>query len=109
MTTRTRTTQSEDHLRMARQTLLEMRDERSKFEIEKARNDSDRQHLRETCLAELNAQPEDLIASEAGISLAAVAGTETPLEGAPGDTTDRVLAPAAAAAPRAWGHEVEEA
>jgi chromosome segregation protein len=64
-TTRTRTTQSEDHLRMARQTLLEMRDDRSKFEIEKARNDSDRQHLRETCLAELNAQPEDLIASEA--------------------------------------------
>jgi chromosome segregation protein len=64
-TTRTRTTQSEDHLRMARQTLLEMRDERNKFEIEKARNDSDRQHLRETCLAELNAQPEDLIASEA--------------------------------------------
>jgi chromosome segregation protein len=64
-TTRTRTTQSEDHLRMARQTLLEMRDERSKFEIEKARNDSDRQHLGETCLAELNAQPEDLIASEA--------------------------------------------
>jgi len=63
-TTRTRTTQSEDHLRMARQTLLEMRDQRSKFEIEKARNDSDRQHLRETCLAELNAQPEDLIASE---------------------------------------------
>ena len=63
-TTRTRTTQSEDHLRMARQMLLEMRDERSKFEIEKARNDSDRQHLRETCLTELNAQPEDLIASE---------------------------------------------
>jgi chromosome segregation protein len=63
-TTRTRTTQSEDHLRMARQTLLEMREDRGKFEIEKARNDSDRQHLRETCLAELNAQPEDLIASE---------------------------------------------
>jgi chromosome segregation protein len=63
-TTRTRTTQSEDHLRMARQTLLEMREDRGKFEIEKARNDSDRQHLRDTCLAELNAQPEDLIASE---------------------------------------------
>jgi chromosome segregation protein len=62
--TRTRATQSEDHLRMARQTLLEMREDRGKFEIEKARNDSDRQHLRETCLAELNAQPEDLIASE---------------------------------------------
>ena len=61
---RTRITQLEDHLRMARQTLQEMREERGKFEIEKARNDSDRQHLRETCLTEVNAQPEDLIASE---------------------------------------------
>jgi len=61
---RTRVTQAEDHLRMARQTLQEIRDERGKFEIEKARNDSDRNHLRETCLAEVNAQPEDLIASE---------------------------------------------
>jgi chromosome segregation protein len=61
---RTRVTQLEDHLRMARQSLQEMREERGKFEIEKARNDSDRQHLRETCLAEVNAQPEDLIASE---------------------------------------------
>jgi len=57
-------TRAEDHLRMARQTLQEMREERSKFEIEKARNDSDRQHLRETCLSEVNTQPEDLIASE---------------------------------------------
>jgi len=61
---RIRVTQLEDHLRMARQTLQEMRDERGNFEIEKARNDSDRQHLRETCLTEVNAQPEDLIASE---------------------------------------------
>jgi chromosome segregation protein len=61
---RTRVTLAEDHLRMARQSLLEMREERGKFEIEKARNDSDRQHLRETCLSEVNAQPEDLIASE---------------------------------------------
>jgi len=61
---RTRVTQAEDHLRMARQTLQEMRDARGKFEVEKARNDSDRAHLRETCLAEVNAQPEDLIASE---------------------------------------------
>ena len=30
----------------------------------RARNDSDRQHLRETCMAEVNAQPEDLIATE---------------------------------------------
>jgi chromosome segregation protein len=62
---RNRVTAAEDHLRTARQTLQEMRDERGKFEIEKARNDSDRQHLRETCLSEVNAQPEDLIASEA--------------------------------------------
>jgi chromosome segregation protein len=57
-------TRAEDHLRLARQTLQEMREERSKFEVDKARNDSDRQHLRETCLSEVNAQPEDLIASE---------------------------------------------
>ena len=61
---RTRVTQVEDHLRLARQTLQEMREERGRFEVDKARNDSDRQHLRETCLAEVNAQPEDLIASE---------------------------------------------
>jgi chromosome segregation protein len=61
---RTRVAEAEDQLRMARQTLQEFRDERGKFEIEKARNDSDRQHLRETCVAEVNAQPEDLIASE---------------------------------------------
>ena len=61
---RTRVTQAEDHLRMARQALQEMREERGKFEVEKARNDSDRNHLRETCLAEVQAQPEDLIASE---------------------------------------------
>jgi chromosome segregation protein len=61
---RSRVAQGEDHLRMARQTLNEMREERGKVEIEKARNDSDRAHLRETCLAEVNAQPEDLIASE---------------------------------------------
>ncbi len=61
---RTHVTRAEDHLRMARQALQEMREERGKFEIEKARNDSDRSHLRETCLAEVNAQPEDLIASE---------------------------------------------
>jgi len=61
---RTRVTEAEDHLRMARQTLNEMREERGKVEIEKAHNDSDRAHLRETCLAEVNAQPEDLIASE---------------------------------------------
>jgi len=61
---RTRVTQMEDDLRMGRQSLQELREQRSHAEVERARNDSDRQHLRETCLAEVNAQPEDLIATE---------------------------------------------
>jgi chromosome segregation protein len=63
-TGRTRVTQMEDHLRMGRQTLQEVREQRSHAEVDRARNDSDRQHLRETCMAEVNAQPEDLIATE---------------------------------------------
>jgi len=62
---RTRLTQMEDHLRMGRQSLQELREKRSHAEVDRARNDSDRQHLRETCVAEVNAQPEDLIATEA--------------------------------------------
>ena len=62
---RTRLTQMEDHLRMGRQALQELREQRSHAEVQRAKNESDRQHLRETCLAEVNAQPEDLIASEA--------------------------------------------
>jgi chromosome segregation protein len=61
---RTRVVQMEDQLRMSRQSLQELRDQRSRVEIERARNDSDRQHLRETCMTEVNAQPEDLIATE---------------------------------------------
>src|SRR6202790_25878 len=61
---RTRVTQMEDHLRMGRQTLQEVREQRSHGEVDRARNDSDRQHLRETCMAEVNAHPEDLIATE---------------------------------------------
>jgi chromosome segregation protein len=61
---RTRVTQMEDHLRMGRQSLGDLREQRSHAEVERARNDSDRQHLRETCVAEVNAQPEDLIATE---------------------------------------------
>ncbi|MGB2642312.1 MAG: chromosome segregation protein SMC [Candidatus Acidiferrum sp.] len=64
-TSRTRVTQLEDHLRMGRQTLQELREQRSHTEVDAARNDSDRQHLRETCMTEVNAQPEDLIATEA--------------------------------------------
>jgi chromosome segregation protein len=54
----------DDRLRMARQTLQEARELRNQSEIARAKNDSDRAHLRETCMAEVNAQPEDLIASE---------------------------------------------
>ena len=61
---RTRVTQMEDHLRLGRQTLSELREQRSHAEVERAKNDSDRAHLRETCMAEVNAQPEDLIATE---------------------------------------------
>jgi chromosome segregation protein len=61
---RTRVVQMEDHLRLGRQSLQELRDQRSHAEVDCARNDSDRQHLRETCMTEVNAQPEDLIATE---------------------------------------------
>ncbi len=61
---RNRVAQMEDHLRMGRQSLQELREQRSQAEIARARNDSDRQHLRETCMTEVNAQPEDLIATE---------------------------------------------
>jgi len=61
---RTRVTQMEDHLRLARQTLSELREQRNHTEVERAKNDSDRAHLRETCITEVNAQPEDLIATE---------------------------------------------
>jgi chromosome segregation protein len=65
---RTRVTQMEDQLRLGRQSLQELRDQRSHAEVDRARNDSDRQHLRETCVSEVNAQPEDLIATETFIT-----------------------------------------
>ena len=61
---RSRVALTEDHLRTGRQSLQEIREQRSHAEIARARNDSDRQHLRETCITEVNAQPEDLIATE---------------------------------------------
>ena len=60
--TRVRATQADDALRQARQKVGDYREERSQLEIERARNDSEREHLRQSCLEELNAQPEDLIA-----------------------------------------------
>jgi chromosome segregation protein len=61
---RDRVAQMEDRLRMGRQSLQELREQRNHVEIARARNDSDRQHLRETCMAEVNAQPEDLLVTE---------------------------------------------
>ena len=60
--TRVRSAQADDTLRHARQKLGDFREERSKLEIERARNESEREHLRQSCVEELNAQPEDLIA-----------------------------------------------
>jgi len=57
---RNRAGQLEDMLRSRRQTLDELRAERSQRQVEKARNDADRNYLRQTCVAELNAQPEEL-------------------------------------------------
>lgn len=61
-TARTRSGQLEEFLRGKRQSLEEIRAERSQRQIEKARNDADRDYLRQTCVAELNAQPEELMA-----------------------------------------------
>jgi chromosome segregation protein len=59
---RTRTSHLDEDLRTKRTSLDEVRAERSQRQIEKARNDADRDYLRQTCLTELNAQPEELIA-----------------------------------------------
>ncbi|MGH9745402.1 MAG: chromosome segregation protein SMC [Candidatus Acidiferrales bacterium] len=55
----------DESLRGKRQSLDELRSERNQRQIEKARNDADRDYLRQTCVAELNAQPEELMAQEA--------------------------------------------
>ncbi|MGB6482410.1 MAG: chromosome segregation protein SMC [Candidatus Acidiferrales bacterium] len=51
-------------LRTKRESLEGVRANRNQREIEKARNDSDREHLRQTCIAEANAHPEELIAQQ---------------------------------------------
>jgi chromosome segregation protein len=61
---RTRAGQLDESLRGKRQSLDELRSERGQRQIEKARNDADRDYLRQTCVAELNAQPEELMAQE---------------------------------------------
>ena len=59
---RTRAGQLDEAVRGKRASLEELRAERSQRQIEKARNDADRDYLRQTCVGELNAQPEELIA-----------------------------------------------
>jgi chromosome segregation protein len=59
-TARNRAGQIEETLRGRRQSLDELRTERSQRQVEKARNDADRDYLRQTCVAELNVQPEEL-------------------------------------------------
>jgi chromosome segregation protein len=61
---RSRAARLDDALRLKRQSLDELRAERGQREIEKARNDSDRDYMRQTCVGELNAQPEELIGLE---------------------------------------------
>ncbi len=61
---RDRVANLDDSLRTKRQALEEVRANRSQREIEKARNDSDREYLRQTCVAEANAQPEELVAQQ---------------------------------------------
>ena len=61
---RTRAGQLDEAVRGKRASLEELRAERSQRQIEKARNDADRDYLRQTCVGELNAQPEELIAQE---------------------------------------------
>ncbi len=61
---RTRAGQIEETLRGRRQSLDELRAERSQRQVEKARNDADRDYLRQTCVTELNAQPEELVVEQ---------------------------------------------
>ena len=68
--TRQRTSEVDNILRTGRQALTDLREDRNRHEVERARNDSEREHMRASCLNELNANPEDLLAEQ-----------ETPLEG----------------------------
>lgn len=62
---RQRTTEVDHSLRTGRQALNDLREDRNRQEVDRARNDSDREHLRQACLNELNAHPEDLLAEQA--------------------------------------------
>jgi len=62
--TRQRTSEVDNTLRTGRQALNDLKEERNRHEIERARNDAEREHLRAACLNELNVHPEDLIAEQ---------------------------------------------
>ena len=64
---RKRAASVDDALRSSRQNLTDLREERSRMEIDRARNDAEREHLRAACIDELNAQPEDLLAEQAAL------------------------------------------
>ncbi|HKF51657.1 MAG TPA: chromosome segregation protein SMC [Candidatus Acidoferrales bacterium] len=78
----------DSELRTKRDSLEALRTNRNQRAVEKARNDSDREHLRHTCITEANAQPEELIAQqpqllsgeELGISEASYAEKKERLE-----------------------------
>jgi len=62
--TRQRTSEVDNILRTGRQTLTDLREDRNRHEVERARNDAEREHLRASCLNELNSNPEDLLAEQ---------------------------------------------
>jgi chromosome segregation protein len=75
---RLRTSEVDNALRTARQTLTDLREGRNRHEVERARNDSEREHLRAACLGELNVHPEDLMAEQdAPLEGDALAASET--------------------------------
>jgi chromosome segregation protein len=57
----------DDELHTKRQSVDDLRSARNQREVEKARNDSDREHLRQTCVNEAGAQPEELLAQQENI------------------------------------------
>ena len=62
--TRLRTAEVDNELRTGRQFLTDLREQRNRQEIERARNEAEREHLRTACLNELNVHPEDLMAEQ---------------------------------------------
>ena len=61
---RTRLGELDDLERAHRQAASELREQRSTVEVGRARNESDVAHLREMCVAEMNLQPEEVMALE---------------------------------------------